>query len=63
MLLTLKASIVVQELFKYILNDILCVGRTAAVVKCSAVNGVTVSLHSQRKNFVFGQLSHSLTLL
>ena len=58
MLLTLKAALVMQELFKYILHHILGIGRASAIVHGRAVNGVAVSLHRQREHFVFGQLSH-----
>ena len=57
-LLTLKAAVVVQELFENILHHIFGVRRAAAIVVGCSVDGVAVSLHSQRKNFVFGQLSH-----
>ena len=62
-LLTLKTAFVAQELFKHILHHVLRVGGAAAIVHRGAEHGVAVSLYSQRKNFVFGQLSHkSLSL-
>ena len=54
MLLTLKAAAVVQQLFKYILHHILRIGGAAAIVHGGTEHRVAVSLHGQRKNFIFG---------
>ena len=54
MLLTLKAAAVVQQLFKYILHHILRIGGAVAIVHGGTEHRVAVSLHGQRKNFIFG---------
>ena len=61
--LALEAAIVAQQLFENILHHIFRIGGAAAVVHGGSEHRVTVSLHGQRKNLVFGQLSHSSMLL
>ena len=62
-LFALEAAIVAQQFFENILHHILRIGSAAAVVHGGAEHRVTVSLHGQRKNLIFGQLSHSSMLL